>query len=94
MTDFLSETRKSFLNFATTDQKIAAAVDVRPDIAGSYRMKFKVEALPLKEEIGGIRFLYSHNCVFGLSQMHDPDKLSMQTLMRVFPAMSVWKHLP
>jgi hypothetical protein len=80
--------------FRNTDQKIAAAVDVRPNIAGHYRVKFKVEALPLKEEIGGIRFLYSHNCVFGLSQMHYPDKLSMQTLMRVFPAMSLLKTSP
>ena len=39
--------------FRNADQKIAAAVDVRPNIAGTYRMKFKLEALPLKEEIGG-----------------------------------------
>jgi len=82
------------IKFRNADQKIAAAIDVRPKIAGRYRMKFKVEALPLKAEIGGVRFLYSHNCVFGMSQMHDADKLSMQTLMRVFPALSLLEISP
>jgi hypothetical protein len=75
--------------FRHPDQQSATAVDVRPKIAGNYRLKFKIEALPLKDEIGGFRFLYSHNCVFGLSQMHDPDKMSMETLARVLPALSV-----
>ncbi len=64
-------------------------MDVRPRIAGEYRTKFKIEALPLKNEVGGIRFLYSHNCVFGLSQVHQADKFSVKTLMDVFPALGV-----
>ena len=79
------------LKFRHPDEETAAAVDIRPRIAGAYRMKFKMEALPLKEEVGGFRFLYSHNCVFGLSQVHDADKLSMQTLTHIFPALSVLK---
>lgn len=74
--------------FRHPDEQTAAAMDVRPKIAGDYRIKFKMEALPLKDEVGGFRFLYSHNCVFGVSQMHDPDKLSMGTLSRVFPALA------
>jgi hypothetical protein len=74
--------------FRHPDLQTAAAVDVRPQIAGRYRVKFKVEALPLREEVGGFRLLYSHNCVFGLSQMHDSNKTSMQTLARVFPALA------
>jgi len=77
--------------FRHPDERTAAAVDVRPNIAGTYRIKFKMEALPLKNEVGGFRFLYSHNCVFGLSQMHDADKLSMHTLSHVFPSMAVLK---
>lgn len=77
--------------FRHPDAQQAAAVDVRPNIAGDYRIKFKMEALPLKDEVGGFRFLYSHNCVFGLSQMHDADKTSMGTLSRVFPALAVLK---
>src|SRR5215469_13004491 len=37
----------------------AAAFDVRPNIAGRYRIKFKAEALPLKDRAGGYRILYS-----------------------------------
>src|SRR5262245_24639681 len=45
----------------------AAEVDVRPQLAGDYRVKFKAEALPLKNRLGGFRMLYSHNVQFPLS---------------------------
>ena len=70
------------------DEATAAAYDVRPNIAGKYRIKFKAEALPLKDRVGGYRILYSHNCQFGLSQMQDDDKASMATLVRVFPRLN------
>lgn len=70
------------------DELKATQVDVRPKIAGAYRIKFKAEALPLKDEVGSYRILYSHNCQFGLSQMHDADKGSMATLIHVFPALA------
>jgi len=76
------------------DEKVAAAVDVRPNISGKYRIKFKAEALPLKDQIGSYRILYSHNCQFGLSQVHDADRTSMMTLTRVFPALGILKHSP
>jgi len=74
--------------FRHPDEQTATAVDVRPKIAGAYRIKFKAEALPLKNEVGGYRILYSHNCQFGLSQMHEADRTSMATLVRVFPALA------
>jgi hypothetical protein len=77
--------------FRHPDEKTATAQDVRPNVAGKYRIKFKAEALPLKDEVGGYRILYSHNCQFGLSQMHDSDKTSMATLARVFPALAAVK---
>jgi hypothetical protein len=74
--------------FRHPDEKTAAAVDVRPNIDGQYRIKFKAEALPLKDEIGGYRLLYSHNCQFGLSQMHkEANRTAMTTLCNVFPAL-------
>ena len=76
------------------DERKAAAVDVRPNIAGKYRIKFKAEALPLKDHIGSYRILYSHNCVFGLSQVHEADRTSMLTLTRIFPALGALKHSP
>ncbi len=65
----------------------AAALDMRPKIAGKYRIKFKAEMLPLKDRVGGYRILYSHNCVFGLSQTVDPDRSAIATLAKVFPVL-------
>jgi len=77
--------------FRHPDEQRATALDVRPKIASKYRIKFKAEALPLKDQVGGYRILYSHNCQFGLSQMHDADKTSMATLVKVFPALAIIK---
>ncbi len=74
--------------FRHPDEEKATALDVRPKIAGKYRIKFEAEALPLKDQVGGYRILYSHNCQFGLSQMHEGDRASMATLVRVFPALA------
>jgi hypothetical protein len=77
--------------FRHPDEQKAAAVDVRPHIAGKYRIKFKAEALPLKDQIGGYRILYSHNCQFGASQVHEGDRTAMATLVKVFPALATLK---
>ena len=77
--------------FRHQDEMTAAKVDVRPNIAGKYQIKFKAEALPLKDQVGGFRILYSHNCQFGLSQMHEGDKLGMWALTHIFPALGVLK---
>ena len=74
--------------FRHPDERAAAALDMRPKIAGKYRIKFKAEALPLKDQVGGYRLLYSHNCQFGLSQMHEGNRPSMATLGSVFPALA------
>src|SRR5262249_52868149 len=47
--------------FRHPDIQTAAQTDVRPQIFGDYRIKFKAEALPLKDQLGGIRILFSHN---------------------------------
>lgn len=73
------------------DEKTAAAMDVRPNIAGKYRIKFKAEALPLKDQVGGYRILYSHNCQFGLSQVHEADRRSMKTLTKIFSGLAAIK---
>jgi len=65
-------------------------MDVRPKIAGKYRIKFKVEALPLKDRVGGYRLLYSHNCQFGLSQVHEASR-SMETIVKILPALGTLK---
>ncbi len=74
--------------FRHPDETLAAAMDMRPKIQGSYRIKFKSEVLPLKDEIGGFRRLFSHNCQFGLSQTRDGDRTSLAALSRAFPGIA------
>lgn len=74
--------------FRNPDMALAASVDVRPKIAGPFRVKFKSEALPLKDEVGGYRLLYSHNCIFPLSSVHDPDRTNLKTIARALPAIA------
>jgi hypothetical protein len=70
--------------FRHPDMRTAAALDVRPNIPGKYRVKFKSEALPLRNQVGGFRRLFSHNAGFGLSQVSAADCTSMTSLARVF----------
>jgi hypothetical protein len=69
------------------DLQKAAEVDVRPNIAGDYQVKFKAEALPLKHRLGGYRMLYSHNTQFPLSGVRQVDRRSMATVLEVLPAL-------
>ena len=61
-----SATPEIVFKFRHPDMQIAAETDVRPQIFGDYRIKFKAEALPLKDALGGIRLLFSHNVEFPL----------------------------
>jgi hypothetical protein len=74
--------------FRHADLATAAAVDVTPRIEGEHRIKFKAEALPLKDKPSGVRLLYSHNCQFNLSQVAAEDRTSAKTLMKVFPPLA------
>jgi len=71
--------------FRHPDLQTAAEMDVRPSIPGEYRIKFKAEALPLKEKLGGIRLLYSHNVEFSLQR--DMQSVSLSNLHGFFPAL-------
>jgi hypothetical protein len=77
--------------FRHPNVQTAAEVDVRPNFAGDYRVKFKAEALPLKDQVGGYRNLFSHNVQFPLSQAPEGDRTSMKTLAHVFPALQALK---
>jgi len=80
--------------FRHPDIQKAAETDVRPQIFGDYRVKFKAEALPLKDGLGGRRLLYSHNVEFGMSAVHEGDANSMDTLVKVLPALASLKRTP
>jgi hypothetical protein len=66
----------------------AANLDMRPNIAGKYRIKFKAKALPLKDQVGGYRLLFSHNVQFPLSQALEGDRGSLGMLARVSPGLA------
>ena len=83
--------------YRTTDMKAAQSLDVRPRISGRYRIKFKLEVLPLRERLGGMRRLLAHNVEFGLSQAPEAERLAMASLghmalpdlQHLFPPLSV-----
>ena len=77
--------------FRHPDLQKTAGVDVRPQIAGDYRIKFKAETLPLKDQVGGVRTLYSHNAQFPLSHVHAADRAALSTLVRLLPPLRSMK---
>jgi len=77
--------------YRNPDLQKAAELDMRPNIAGNYRIKFKAEALPLKDQVGGYRLLFSHNVQFPLSQAPEGDRASLGMLARVFPGLAQLK---
>jgi hypothetical protein len=85
---FLAGDPEIVFKFRHPDMQTAANLDVRPKIAGQYRIKFKAEALPLKDQVGGYRLLYSHNLEVGLSQLPEGDRTSMATLHHLLPCLA------
>jgi len=77
--------------FRHPDVQKAAEMDVRPKLAGDYQIKFKAEALPLKDKIGGYRLLFSHNVQFPLSAIHDNDPMAMTNLVHMLPPLQTLK---
>jgi hypothetical protein len=79
-----------------TDLQTAAETDVRPQILGDHRVKFKVQAMPLKERLGGVRMLFSHNVQFNRSAigMGKENVENMDQLVDLFPILSRVRRAP
>ena len=80
--------------FRHSDLQTTAETDVRPQIAGDHRVKFKVQVLPRKDHLGGIRLLYSHNVQFPRSHVKENDVFSFDVIARIFPALESLKKGP
>ena len=80
--------------FRHPDMQRAAETDVRPQILGDHRVKFKCQALPLRNQLGGIRLLFSHNVEFPRSNVDENDVMSMSTITKVFPVLAKIKKDP
>src|SRR5215470_3911021 len=78
--------------FRHPDIQKAAETDVRPNIRGDFRIKFKAEVLPLKDRLGGMRTLFSHNVEFGLSALEEGEHSSLETVVQMLPALSALKR--
>jgi hypothetical protein len=77
------------------DMQKAAEADVRPQIPGDHRVKFKCQALPLKDRLGGIRMLYSHNVQFPRSSAGSlQTPLTMEAITEIFPVLKSLKRSP
>src|SRR5271157_1113693 len=82
--------------FRHPDLQVAAETDVRPHILGDHRVKFKVQAMPLKEKLGGVRMLFSHNVQFlrtaiGMGKENVSD---MDQLIDLLPALAKVRKEP
>ncbi|QGM97643.1 hypothetical protein [Methylocystis parvus] len=74
--------------FRHPDLDTASQLDIRPNIPGMYRVKFKEEWLPRKDRIGGMRSLYSHNVEFKLDPLaFSSDLTAHEALVEAFPAL-------
>src|SRR5215471_2879946 len=80
--------------FRHPDVQKVAQTDVRPQITGDYKIKFKAEALPLKNALGGIRVLFSHNLQVGLSQITGEDRTSLDYIVQILPALQTLRTTP
>jgi hypothetical protein len=78
--------------FRHPDIQKTAEVDVRPNIQGDFKIKFKAEVLPLKDRLGGMRTLFSHNVEFGLSALEEGDHSSLEKMVHLLPALSSLKR--
>jgi hypothetical protein len=76
------------LKYRHPDIQTAAEMDIRPKIAGESAIKFKAEALPLKDQVGSYRLLFSHNVQFPYCEAPEGDQTSMKFLTHVFPCLA------
>lgn len=81
--------------FRNPDLQKTAETDVRPHIQGDYRVKFKCQVLPLKDQLGGIRILYSNNVQFPRKNITVGttvnDNLTFDAVSQVFPCLDQLK---
>jgi hypothetical protein len=73
------------IKYRTPDLKAAAAVDVRPQLAGHDEIKFKEEILLERDQLGGMRSMYSHGCV--LTSPKIVLDQGIEDIASVFPAL-------
>lgn len=72
--------------FRNEDRDKAAEMDLRSQLEGTERIKFKEELLPLRDKLGGMRSIFSHNCI-----LTSPNILldkGLSDVAKVFPCLA------
>ena len=82
--------------FRHPDIQLCAETDVRPRILGDHRTKFKCQAMTLKQKLGGIRLLFSHNTQFFRSAvgMGKENVTNMDQIADLLPALASIRKEP
>ena len=81
--------------YRSADFQKTAEIDVRPHkITGDHTIKFKCQVLPLKDELGGIRILYSQNVQFPRSNVKLDDVTSFDEISEILPALKILRKTP
>jgi hypothetical protein len=82
--------------FRHPDIQLCAETDVRPKILGDHRVKFKCQAMPLKEKLGGLRLLFSHNVQFHRSAigMGKENVRDMDAVVDLLPVLASIRKTP
>ncbi|MFN8070530.1 MAG: hypothetical protein U0R66_01765 [Mycobacterium sp.] len=82
--------------FRHPDAQQAAEMDLRPNIPDDYRIKFKAQAVPLRDGLGGVRMLYSHNVQFALNghSVGEGDPNTLDMIVDALPQLRAISHRP
>jgi hypothetical protein len=83
--------------FRHPDMQLCSETDVRPHIPGDHQVKFKCQAMPLKEKLGGVRLLFSHNVQFPRSAIgwgKEANVIDMDSVVRIFPVLGKLRKHP
>jgi hypothetical protein len=80
--------------FRHADLQKAAETDVRPVIRGDFEIKFKAQVLPLKNQLGGTRLLYSHNMQCPRDHVGKNEVTDFDTLIEVLPVLKTLRKEP
>jgi hypothetical protein len=71
--------------FRHPEEERVRAVDMRPGLLGNARIKFKREILPLTDRVGGIRHIYTQNCVLTMPPVE--EGFDLEQAAELFPAL-------
>ena len=71
--------------FRHAEEEKVRVMDMRPGLLGNARIKFKREILPLPDRVGGIRHIYTQNCVVNMPPLE--EAFDLEVAAELFPAL-------